>query len=246
MVTFNTLCLELFLLAQQGIGNTPGAVRGRVWEEVVAGQLARHGIPIESVPGGYRVLGFCSLSGLRHQVDATLSCANSIVLAEWKAYRGALPKNELLRFKAATDDYYMSFATSGLSRPVHRIFGGIGSATDELRRYAALHGIALIESERWPLPVLACPEFVWPSDLTAGPSLVDQRSLAWGVRPLQRVMRPQESGGFLYPRPGTPARLESLLRLHEYWSDQLWGAVDRKFGGPDAMLSHLRNWRGTA
>ena len=73
----------------------------------------------------------------------TLSCTDAIVLAEWKAYRGVFPKNELLRFKAATDDYYMSLGTAGLSRPVFRIFGGIGIASDDLRRYAALHGIAL-------------------------------------------------------------------------------------------------------
>ena len=239
MPTFNVLSLELFVLAQRGIDDVAGARRGRIWEEAVAVQLARRGIPVESVPGGYRVLGFFSLSGLMHQVDATLSCTDAIVLAEWKAYRGAFPKNDLLRFKAATDDYYMTFGTAGLTRPVFRIFGGIGSATDDLRRYAALHGIALIEGDRWPLPMLACSEFVWPGEPTTGPSVYEQRALAWGVRPLQRVMCPQASGGFLLPRPESPARIESFLRLHEHWSDQLWDVVDLDFGGPEEMLSQL-------
>ena len=241
MATFNALCLELFVLAQKGIDHVAGAARGRIWEEAVAMQLAQRGIPIESVPGGYRVLGFFSLSGLMHQVDATLSCTDAIVIAEWKAYGGTFPKNELLRFKAATDDYYMSFGTFGLSRPVFRLFGGIGNASDDLRRYAALHGIALIESDRWPLPILSCSEFVWPGEPATGPSVYEKRALAWGARPLQRVMCPQASGGFLLPRPESAARIESFLRLHEYWSDQLWDVVDLKLGGPEEMLSQLWN-----
>ena len=233
MATFNTLCLELFLLAQQGIDDVAGAARGWVWEEAITTRLAERGVPVESVPGGYRVLGFLSLSGLMHQVDATLACTDAIVLAEWKAYGGTFPKNELLRFKAATDDYYMSFGKAGLSRPVFRLFGGIGSASNDLRRYAALHGIALMESDRWPLPILACTEFVWPGDPGTRPSVYEQRALAWGVRPLQRVMYPQSSGGFLLPRPESAARIDSFLRLHEYWSDQLWDAMDLDLGGPE-------------
>ena len=239
MTAFDMLCLELFLLAQQEIGNTHGAARGRIWEEKVSVHLAQRGVPVESVPGGYRVLGFISLSGLLHQIDATVSCSDAIVLAEWKAYSGALPKNDLLRFKAVTDDFYMSFSGAGLSRPVFRVFGGIGSASNDLRRYAALHGIVLIECDRWPLPILACDNFVWPSEPTAGPSVHEREALAWGVRPLQRVMRPLRAGGFLYPAPDTPARVESFLRLHEYWSDHLWAAVDLDLEGPEVLLSRL-------
>ena len=162
MVTFDTLCSDLFVLAQHGIDGSTGTARGRRWEEAVAAKLGERGIPVEAVPGGYTVLSFLSLSGLMHQVDATLSCSDAIVLAEWKAYGDSFPKNELLRFKAATDDYYMSFGTVGLSRPVFRLFEEIGNASDRVRRYAALHGIALIESDRWPLPTLVSDEFDWP------------------------------------------------------------------------------------
>ena len=246
MTTFNGLCLELFVLAQQGIDNAIGVTRGRVWEETVAARLAERAIPVESVPGGYRVLGFLSQSGLMHQVDATLACTDAIILAEWKAYGSSFPKNELLRYKAATDDYYMAFGTSGLSRPVFRVFGGIGRASDDLRGYAALHGIALIEDDRWPVPILACTDFVWPGDPTTGPSVHEQRALAWAVRPLQRVMCPQASGGFVLPRPEPAARIDALLRLHGYWSDRLWEIVDLDLRGPEEMLSQLGNRLGAS
>ena len=246
MLTFDSLCLELFVLAQQGIDDVAGAsgkARGSVWEELVADHLAHRGVHVESVPGGYRVLGFSSVSGLMHQVDATLACTNAIVIAEWKAYRGTLPKNELLRFKASTDDYFMSFGSSGLTQPVFRVFGGIGSASDSLRRYAAVHGIALIEQERWPLSVLISEEVVWPGALTAAPSFSDRKALAWGVRPMQHVMCPQASGGFLFPRPESAARVTSFLRLHDHWSDRLWEVVDLHCDGPEAMVADVRRSR---
>lgn len=239
MATFTELCFDLFVLAQQGTDDAVGAARGRIWEEAVAERLGERGIPVESVPGGYRVLGFMSLSGLLHQVDSTLACSDAIILAEWKAYRGALPKNDLLRFKAATDDYYMAFGAAGLSKPVFRLFGGIGEASYELRRYAALHGIAIIERDRWPLPILASNECVWPGNAAAGPSVHEQNALAWGVRPLQRVICVQPSGGFFLPQPQSAARVDSLLRLHEHWSDELWEVVDLELDGPEAMQSHL-------
>ena len=240
MAKFTGLCLDLFVLAQQQTDDAVGSGRGQFWEDAVAERLAERGIPVESVPGGYRVLGFMSLSGLLHQVDSTLSCSDAIVLAEWKAYRGALPKNELLRFKAATDDYFMALGAAGLSRPVFRVFGGIGEASYELRRYAALHGIALIERDRWPMPILASTECIWTGNRADGPSGNEQEALAWGVRPLQRVLRPHPSGGFLMPRPQSGARVDSILRLHEHWSDRLWEEIDLELSGPEWMLVQPR------
>ena len=196
--------------------------------------------PSNSVPGGYRVLGFMSQSGLLHQIDSTLACSDAIVLAEWKAHRGRLPKNELLRFKAATDDYFMAFGAAGLSRPVFRLFGGVGEASYELRRYAALHGIALIERDRWPLPVLVSTECSWPGSHAGGPSVNEQRALAWGVRPMQRVICPHPSGGFLLPRSPSQARVDSVLHLHQHWSDQLWDDIDFELGDPERLLPRLR------
>ena len=240
MARFTGLCLDLFVLAQQQSYDAVGTGRGRLWEDAVAERLAERGIPVESVPGGYRVLGFMSLSGLAHQVDSILACSDAIILAEWKAYRGALPKNELLRFKAATDDYFMAFGAAGLSMPVFRLFGGIGEASCELRRYAALHGIALIERGRWPLPILVSTECAWPGSRTGGPSGNEQQALAWAVRPMQRVICSRPSVGFLLPGSPSLARVDSVLQLHEHWSDQLWDDIDSELGDPERLLPQPR------
>ena len=100
--------------------------------------------------------------------------------------------------------------------------------------------VPFIERDRWPLPILASTEFVWPGGPAIGPSVYEKRALAWGVRPLQRVLRPQPSGGFILPRPQSAARIDSFLYLHEHWSDQLWDVVDLGLHAPEEMLSHLR------
>jgi hypothetical protein len=105
------------------------------------------------MPGGIRVFGILPASGLRHQIDATIDCTDAHVIGEWKSYRGPVPKNEVLRFKAATDDLYEALIGCRVRWPIIRLFGVRGDASRELRWYAARHGIALIERSRWPAPV---------------------------------------------------------------------------------------------
>ena len=168
-------------------------ILGQITTAISESRHRHTGHPLFQHPA--RAFGHISLSGLGHQLDGALGCFDALVLAEWKAYRGKLPKNELLRFKAATDDYYTARGHSRLSRPVFRIFGGVGTASDSLRAYAALHGIALIDSDRWPLALLAASDFIWPQDPTSGPPSSDRRTLCWGIRSMQSVLRPHVSGG---------------------------------------------------
>ena len=104
-----------------------------------------------------------------------------------------------------------------------RVFGGPGRASYELRRYAALHGIIMLDSSLWPVPVLATDEFAWPVPL-AGPPHTDRHLLAWGGRAWQTVMKPLRDGFFVEVAPAA-ARVDSFLRMHEYWSDELCKAL---------------------
>ncbi len=220
---FPALCAELHQLAQQPLDET-GPARGWRWEERIADALTMRGFPARSVAGGVHVHGTLPASGLRHQVDGEITCTDALVIGEWKAYRGPVPKNEMLRFKAVTDDLYDEMASRREPRrPVLRLFGVAGDGSRELRWYAARHGIALVEQSRWPAPVLADPRVHWPTG--SGPTEIDRQRLAWLSRPLQHVYPRNADGRLTWPRPIPNAAVQSLLDMHDRWSARLHAAL---------------------
>lgn len=228
---FADLCRDLYTLAQDADAGGPlvrGPARGWSWEARITGALASRGYPVEPMPGGVRVFGVVPASGLRHQTDAALHCADAHVIGEWKSYSGPVPKNELLRFKAATDDLYDSLVKRLPRRPVLRLFGVGGDASSQLRWYAARHGLSLIERSRWPAPVLADPILAWPEG--HGPSETDRRRLRWLSRPMQEAYPRLADGSLRLPPPPPDAAVEALLALQNRWSDRLWSALDAEPG----------------
>jgi hypothetical protein len=221
--SYSALCARLFLLAQD-VDDTPGPERGYRWEARISEMLGMHGFPVETVPGGVRVFGTVPASGLRHQTDAAITCSDAHVLGEWKSYRGTVPKNEVLRFKAATDDLYESIASQRPRRPVLRLFGVGGDASVEVRRYAARHGITLLERTRWPVPALTDTTIPWPP--LEGPSAIDCRQLCWLSRPLQEVYPLQPDGSHSLPKALSEPAVQALLDLQERWSDRLWDVFE--------------------
>lgn len=221
--TFSSLCEQLFKLAQTP-DEAAGPERGGRWEWLIASMLGELGFPVEGFPGGVRIFGIVPASGLRHQTDAAITCADAYVLGEWKSYRGSVPKNEVLRFKAATDDLYDSISLSNPRRPVLRLFGVAGDASVELRSYAARHGIALVERTRWPAPVLADPLIEWKWE--EGPSADDRRRLQWLSRPLQDVYPRLPDGSLRLPKPLPYSAVQELMALQDRWSDRLWDVVE--------------------
>jgi hypothetical protein len=232
---FATLCQDLFALAQVP-ADERGPTRGWAWERRIADYLARNGFPVEAIPGGVRVFGTLPASGLRHQTDAAIDCIDAHVIGEWKSYTGPVPKNEVLRFKAATDDLYDSLVELRPRLPVLRLFGVAGDACQELRWYAARHGICLVERTRWPAPVLADPSLCWGE---VGPSLIDRGRLAWLSRPLQRVYPRMPDGSLRLPRRVPDAAVESLLAVHDQWSDRLWDLVEERTGAFECYVGEL-------
>lgn len=230
---YSALCRDLFLLAQDPDDGV-GPERGRRWEAEIAAELGLQGYPTECLPGGIRVFGILPASGLRHQIDATIECTDAHVIGEWKSYRGPVPKNEVLRFKAATDDLYEALIGYRVRWPIIRMFGVRGDASRELRWYAARHGITLIERSRWPAPVLADVGLSWP--LADGPGGIDRGRLAWLSRPLQSVHRQAPDSSVRLRRPLPEAAVQSLLELHDRWSDRLWESLDAEPGAFEMRL----------
>jgi hypothetical protein len=234
LISYAALVLDLFLLAQLPLEPID---RGSDWEERVAGYLAGRSLRTDTLPGGSTVLGFPSASGIRHQVDCTIGCSDALLIGEWKAHLGSIPKNEMLRFKAVTDDYYMAMGRSLPVSPLRRLFGGPSVMTLEVRRYGALHGIALLERDRWPAVVLA-DHAMW--GFADGPTLDERKQLARLDRSLQRVMQLQSNGTYVLLAPLGNHRVLSLLDLQQYWSDRLWQWLDDSPGRLEVMIERVR------
>lgn len=237
MASLTALLRDIFCLANAHVA-AGEAGDGRAFERRVERHLAATGIRPVAVFSGVRSLGSHSLSGLYHQIDATGRTRQAVVVGEWKAYRGWIPKNDLLRFKAATDDYWLQqylYATA----PVIRVFGGTGHVSPALRRYAAQWGICLITPDRWPAPILAAEATAWP-DVT--PDHLARRYLAWLCRPISAVCTPQRDGGWLIPRPPTNAVIDHFLTLQDHWSDELWRRFDSRPGSFDRWVNEITPW----
>jgi len=220
--SFLHLCRDLYLLSQE-VDPTPALHRGLHWEQRIADALSLRGFPVMSTPGGIQVHGMLPASGLRHQTDAAIVCSDAYVVGEWKAYTGSVPKNELLRFKAVTDDLYDIISDHQPRRPVLRLFGVVGDASAELRWYAARHGITLIERSRWPAPVLADSSFSWlPGE---GPSEIDLYRLSWLSKSLQEIYQRLPDGSLRITRRLPDPAIKALLALQDYWSDRLWDLI---------------------
>jgi hypothetical protein len=217
MTTLAELSLDLFLAGHAHLA-AGRAGDGRGLERRVADYLDHAGMPNSN---GFRVFGRRSLSGLYHQLDEQTACSRVLVVGEWKAYTGQIPKNELLRFKAATDDYWLSPHTRR-DTPLIRIFGGTGLLTPAMRTYAAHWGIVLITPDRWPIPTLCEPYLLWNRAGLDGPSQLDVRVLRTLGRPLADVLHPMSDGSWRVPPMADDTDLAHRLRLWQRWSDRAW------------------------
>jgi hypothetical protein len=237
VVSLTTFLRDLFCLANAHLA-AGEAGDGRALERRIERHLAVIGVqPVQSF-SGVRSLGCHSLSGLYHQIDATGRTRDAVVIGEWKAYRKSIPKNDLLRFKAATDDYWLQQQLYGAT-PVIRVFGGTGYVSHSLRRYAGQWGICLITPDRWPAPVLASETSGWPD---TRPDRNARRYLAWLSRPMNAVLKPDPGGGWLIPKPPTSATLDHVLGLHDRWSGEYWRRFDGRLGGFKRWVSEAIPW----
>ncbi len=238
MTSLSSLCLDLFLLGHAHLA-AGRAGRGFEFERRVRGHLGALGLPDARE---FRVLDRRSLSGMYHQLDEQTDCGQALVIGEWKAWIGQIPKNELLRFKAATDDYWLATRTR-LDVPVVRVFGGTGHVTKSMRTYAAQWGIVLITPDRWPVPTLCDPDLVWSAGDLESPPEVDAGAMATLVRPMGQILRPLADGGWRLSAMASDADLVSRIALWHHWSERAWRWWDDECAGRFEALMEERTGR---
>lgn len=236
MISLAHVTRDIFLLAHIAFADGDS---GPQWENRLAEYFVSRGVRTDPLPGGTTMMGHTALSGLRHQVDGVLSATDGHMIAEWKSYVGALPKNELLRFRAVSDDYVVGLGSDAPAKALLRVFGGPGRYHTDVRRYAAIHGIMLIDPDRWPVPVILAGSCIWHRVGLAGPSARECRSLSSLVRPIQDVLSRRSDGSFLIPAPPSRIQLDSRLDLHDHWSDRLWEAIDESPGTFETLVAEM-------
>jgi hypothetical protein len=217
MTSLAELCLDLFLAGHAHLA-AGEAGDGHGFERRIRDYLEAQALPHGS---GFRIFGRRSVSGIYHQIDEQTDCTQALIAGEWKAHTGQIPKNDLLRFKAATDDYWLSPRTRR-DKPVLRIFGGTGRITPSMRTYAAQWGIVLITPDRWPIPTLCDPDILWGPAGIDGPGPAALRTLRSLMRPLGQLLRPQPDGSWTTPPIPAAEDLAHRLHLWQDWSERAW------------------------
>ena len=167
---------------------TPGD--GRRLEQAVRDMLVSRRLRSDHVPGGYSLLGIGSASGWCHQMDVEAHLDDAVLVVELKAYRGTLPKHDLLQFVAATDDLFAGQYSYPGRLPVLRAIAGTFATHEAERIYAAMHGVLLVEPTIVPAVILALPSLSLPSELT-GLSDAERQAVQSMTRPIRDQLRSQ-------------------------------------------------------
>jgi hypothetical protein len=166
------------------------------------------------------LLGVRSASGLSHQLDVAVHLDDAILVAELKAYGGRLPKNDLLKFVAATNDLYSGLGHSVPRLPIYRSIAGTFAVSDGARTYAAQHGVLLIEPSSIPSLILASAAFMPPVNmLQLSP---DER---FAAATLARPMQLQHAAARTRPASSSPPFVRGAfafaIRTQSQWSSRL-------------------------
>lgn len=190
---------------------------GDRWERNVASSLRAAGARVGQLPGTSMPFGFRSMSGLPHQLDLAASVLGALFLLEMKAHRRVVPKNDLLRFVAASEDCYLGLGPYTPSQPLYRVLVSIAPAAASARLYAAVRGVGIIDGALWPAPVLASSRLTWP-DGTLPPAPEERAALNELVRPMQADYVVRASSAAV--RYASVSRMAWAVRLQQEWSER--------------------------
>jgi hypothetical protein len=131
-----------------------GPNRGRAFENALYGFCERQRLWLSERAGSQTLCNATSASGLRHESDGVIACADVILHVETKHLTGRVSKNDLMVFNQKGLDFVLSGDPRLRSRPLYRMFLSGSSLSREARRFSLLWGIITIEPDLMPLPLL--------------------------------------------------------------------------------------------
>lgn len=190
---------------------------GDRWERNVASSLRAAGAHVGQLPGTCMPFGLRSMSGLPHQLDLAASALGAVFLLEMKAHRRVVPKNDLLRFVAASEDCFLGLGPYTPSQPLYRVLVSIAPAAAPARLYAGVRGVGIIDGTLWPAPVLASSRLTWPEG-TLPPTPEERAALNELVRPMQADYVVRASSAAV--RFASSLRTGWAVRLQQEWSER--------------------------
>jgi hypothetical protein len=138
----------------EGAAAHPGHERGRLFESAVYTFCDQERFHLNERAGSRTLCNAPSASGLRHENDGVISCADMILHVEAKHLKGEVSKNDLMIFNQKGLDFVLTGDPRLRSRPLYRLFLSGSPLSREARRFCLLWGIIAIEPDLMPLPIL--------------------------------------------------------------------------------------------
>lgn len=209
----------------------PGPARGRAFEAALHALCDSAGLRLSERAGALTLRGSGTASGLRHESDAVVAAADATVHIEAKCLSSPVSKGELMVFNQKGLDFLLADGLEIRGRPLYRVFLSAGPLSPEARRFALLWGIAAIEPDCLPLPLihwLAGSMLRLPDGAAASAGRV-WREVPHLVAPLQERVR-RAAGCVVGGGCGemiSSARMDATMGMQRSFGELCWDAIDR-------------------
>ena len=131
-----------------------GPERGRAFENALYAFCEHQRFCLNERAGSQTLCNATSASGLRHESDGVIVCADMILHMETKHLTETVSKNDLMVFNQKGLDFALSGDPRLRSRQLYRMFLSGSPLSREARRFSLLWGIIAIEPDFMPLPLL--------------------------------------------------------------------------------------------
>lgn len=202
-----------------------GPARGRAFEAALYHFCELYDLRLSERAGSCTFLGVRSASGLRHESDAVIAAPAVTIHVEVKHLAGQVSKDDLMLFNQKGLDFLMAGDPQICRRPLYRVFLSGSSLSREARKFAIAWGIAVVEPDWLPLPLLH-----WLVGSSLSPSGI-RADRIWDevprlVLPLQERLTRLSTCLDRHDTCLAGHRMDVVLDFQEREGDDYWSSLD--------------------